>query len=133
MSIPSKHTTSQESRYNVAATSRRCNDVVATLCVRWLNKSTYQLVMLFGGNKIFKWNLYRYQDITFVLRKANRSAENEKTVFTPSKHTASFRRRCDVMMSQRRHNDVITVLCNYWATFQGICEKARSKFIYKKR
>ena len=29
--VPSKHTTSQERRYNVAATSRRCRDVVSTL------------------------------------------------------------------------------------------------------
>ena len=28
---PNKHTTSQERRYNVAATSRRCSDVVTTL------------------------------------------------------------------------------------------------------
>ena len=32
---PSKHTTSQERRYNVAATSWRCIDVVGTLCVCW--------------------------------------------------------------------------------------------------
>ena len=32
---PSKHLSSQERRYNVAATSRRCNDVIATLCVCW--------------------------------------------------------------------------------------------------
>ena len=32
--LPSKHTTSQQRRYNVAATSRRCSDVVTTLFVR---------------------------------------------------------------------------------------------------
>ena len=32
---PSKHTTSQQRRYNVAATSWRCSDVVTTLCVCW--------------------------------------------------------------------------------------------------
>ena len=35
--LPSKHTTSQKRRYNVAATSRRCSDVVATLCVCWVD------------------------------------------------------------------------------------------------
>ena len=33
--IPSKHLTSQERRYKISATSRRCSDVVATLCVCW--------------------------------------------------------------------------------------------------
>ena len=32
---PSKHTTSPQRRYNVAATSRNCCDVVVTLCVYW--------------------------------------------------------------------------------------------------
>ena len=32
---PSKHTPLQERRYNVAATSRRCIDVIGTLCVCW--------------------------------------------------------------------------------------------------
>ena len=34
--VPSKHLTSQERRYSVAATSRRCSDAVATLCVCWI-------------------------------------------------------------------------------------------------
>ena len=31
---PSNHTTSQQRRYNIAATSRRCSDVVTTLLLR---------------------------------------------------------------------------------------------------
>ena len=36
--MPSKNTTSQQRRYNVAATSWRCSDVVATLCVCWVSR-----------------------------------------------------------------------------------------------
>ena len=32
---PSKYTTSQQRLYNVVTLQRRCNDVVATLCVCW--------------------------------------------------------------------------------------------------
>ena len=32
--VPDKHVTSQQRRYNVAATSRRCSDVVTTLLIR---------------------------------------------------------------------------------------------------
>ena len=34
--LPSKPTTSQQRRYNVAATSRRCSDVVTTFLRRWV-------------------------------------------------------------------------------------------------
>ena len=53
MRMPSKHTTSQQLRYNVAATSRRCSDIVTTLFGRCL-----VVVCLLGG--FLKWHWLNY-------------------------------------------------------------------------
>ena len=48
---PSKHTTSQKCRYNVAATSRRCSDIETTLLLRCVYARTMYLNNLLHCHK----------------------------------------------------------------------------------
>ena len=48
---PSKRTASHQRRYNVAATSWRCSDVVTTLCVCWNSPYKFQFETWLNENR----------------------------------------------------------------------------------
>ena len=74
---PGKHTASQKRRYNVAVTSRRCNDVVATLCVCW------ESFVLYGASDLGLHCLLR----SISPRTDNDSDDPDRTVRIYNGHT----------------------------------------------
>ena len=54
--LPNRHTTSQEGRNNVAATSQRCSDVVTTLLRRYVFAGFYDGAFLIANERLRREN-----------------------------------------------------------------------------